>query len=545
MGKDLVSRLSDGFVANPVQNNYNNNMERLLRLNRKISPKLKENKLAEKPYLVDMQEYMRFFKNDERAQWKNHFEGRDSRRTFIVQACPETTRPDPDEISTYKNVYQHINITIKHDQKGSEEMPVWFLNFYYDNRFVELGSRLVRTVMTIKGPGCLFLESEKDRVLNFLWKTEETTQYGLFWYEGYKNPVSSPCYAQDAAYLLMNVSGSFYYQMVMSCKYPEIGMTPVNISLVSKPCEKPLTYKPILYPEPRRHPAARDIGVCVQPMFGTMDDNDVAYIVSWLEMIRIFGASEVTVTNVSLTVSGDLIKRAFKYYEDSGFLTITHYPIVNPIVRTAWDEHAGSYSIKQLAVSDCFYRKIQKYWYVLIHDMDEIVVPKKHPTYVEYIGNYTLNNTTASELDCLSVRSQYFYRILPSKENSYPDYVPLLKMTQRYPVEPFGIPGQGGIGMSKSFDKMRRLVTSGSHMCRGSHHPRKQSTQGYFPPEDIIIHHYRKHCDPSHGNNEGCMATLNETTEDLYLARYAPTLVPRVENVLRKIGYFDVKNLND
>ena len=95
-------------------------------------------------------------------------------------------------------------------------------------------------------------------------------------------------------------------------------------------------------------------------------------------------------------------------------------------------------------------QKIKMYWYVLIHDIDGIIVPKKHKTYQDYLLSYLDKNHTASSDDCLSIGSAYFYRNLPQiNQNSYPNYVPLLKLNSRFEPEPLGIPNQGGWGCQR------------------------------------------------------------------------------------------------
>ena len=142
----------------------------------------------------------------------------------------------------------------------------------------------------------------------------------------------------------------------------------------------------------------------------------------------------------------------------------------------------------------------------------------------------------------MSVRSAYFYRnIIQLKNNTFPDYIPPLKHISRFEPEPLGIASQGGVGMAKSFSKLSTLVATGSHMCREIHNMTKKPTQSYLNPEDILIHHYRKHCQSVHGDDDRCADDDEQMKSKLVyddsLHRFADIIIPKVEKVLRIVNY--------
>ena len=451
----------------------------------------------------------------------------DAFNTHDAKPCLSLIRPK--NIPKHKSVYQYLHMKFIN-------AVGFMLNFYYDHRFSTTEGTFVRTVLDIKHDSSLGYPATRNETIQWHWKIYNTPLYCLLWYERFQNPLSSTCHSQSAQALQMQINGTYYYSFVVTCRVPDLDLIPIHASLVEKECSIPVNYLDIIQPEPKVSLNTLDIGLCLQPLFGSLDKSDVPYFVSFMEMQKLLGISEITVTNVSLVFKDNLIHKAFSYYQSAGYLTLLHYPIIHPFVNNNQDEMAGSYSVKQLVVSDCFLRKTKKLWYILIHDLDEVIIPSYHYTLQEYILALFKAHPETKNSMCLTVRSSYFYRFMENKSD-FPDHLPLLRYTLKYPTEPLGVPNVNDVGMSKSISNMKQVVSVDSHLCREGHQRFQEGTKTFLADHEILVHHYRKHCESLHPNNARCLNNSTETIQDTTIYKYSEKLIYNVEKVLSDIGY--------
>lgn len=81
--------------------------------------------------------------------------------------------------------------------------------------------------------------------------------------------------------------------------------------------------------------------------------------------------------------------------------------------------------------------------FVLIHDLDELVVPAPpHRTYTSFLEDYDRKHHNLSSTHCVSVRSAFFYRGFGAGNPEFGEHLPLHRYTQRWNAEPLGDPSQ-------------------------------------------------------------------------------------------------------
>ncbi|XP_059360421.1 glycosyltransferase family 92 protein F13G3.3-like [Carassius carassius] len=118
--------------------------------------------------------------------------------------------------------------------------------------------------------------------------------------------------------------------------------------------------------------------VCISNLFG--DYNNVLQIAQSMEMYKLLGVQHVVIYNTS---SGPDLEKLLKHYEMEGILEIVPWPIdqfLNP--SSGWNIklHKGDiqYYGQLVTLNECIYRHMYQSKYVLLNDIDEIIMPYKH-----------------------------------------------------------------------------------------------------------------------------------------------------------------------
>ncbi|XP_070776833.1 uncharacterized protein [Enoplosus armatus] len=118
--------------------------------------------------------------------------------------------------------------------------------------------------------------------------------------------------------------------------------------------------------------------VCVSNLFG--DYNNVLQFAQTLEMYRLLGVNRVVIYN---TTCGPELDRLLQSYSQEGFVEMVPWPIdqhLNPSRGWLFSKHGGDvHYFGQLAtLNECIYRSMERSRYVLLNDIDEIIMPYQH-----------------------------------------------------------------------------------------------------------------------------------------------------------------------
>ncbi|XP_067245678.1 uncharacterized protein [Chanodichthys erythropterus] len=118
--------------------------------------------------------------------------------------------------------------------------------------------------------------------------------------------------------------------------------------------------------------------ICISNVFG--DYNNVLQFVQTIEMYKLLGVQHVVVYNTSC---GPDLEKLLKHYETEGILEIVSWPIdkfLNPSPGWNFKEFKGDlhYYGQLVTLNECIYRNMYQSRYVLLNDIDEIIMPYKH-----------------------------------------------------------------------------------------------------------------------------------------------------------------------
>ncbi|XP_056319243.1 beta-1,4-galactosyltransferase galt-1-like [Danio aesculapii] len=118
--------------------------------------------------------------------------------------------------------------------------------------------------------------------------------------------------------------------------------------------------------------------VCISNLFGSY--NNVLQFAQTMEMYKLLGVQHVVIYNTSC---GPDLKKLLIHYESEGILEIVSWPIdkfLNPSPGWNFQEHKGDlhYYGQLVTLNECIYRHMYQSKYVLLNDIDEIIMPYKY-----------------------------------------------------------------------------------------------------------------------------------------------------------------------
>ncbi|GAA6213331.1 uncharacterized protein LOC108875002 [Lates japonicus] len=121
-----------------------------------------------------------------------------------------------------------------------------------------------------------------------------------------------------------------------------------------------------------------DFTVCISNLFGGY--NNVLQFAQTLEIYRLLGVDRVVIYNTSC---GPELDRLLQGYSQEGFVEMVPWPIdrhLKPSPGWLFSEHGGDlhYYGQLTTLNECIYRSMERSRYVLLNDIDEIIMPYQH-----------------------------------------------------------------------------------------------------------------------------------------------------------------------
>ncbi|XP_076880228.1 uncharacterized protein LOC143528398 [Brachyhypopomus gauderio] len=118
--------------------------------------------------------------------------------------------------------------------------------------------------------------------------------------------------------------------------------------------------------------------VCISNLFG--DYNNVLQFVQTMEIYKLLGVQHVVIYNTSC---GPDLEKLLQHYKREGILEIVPWPIdtfLNPSKGWNFIKHGGDlhYYGQLVTLNECIYRNMYQSKYVLLNDIDEIIMPYKY-----------------------------------------------------------------------------------------------------------------------------------------------------------------------
>ena len=119
----------------------------------------------------------------------------------------------------------------------------------------------------------------------------------------------------------------------------------------------------------------KSIGVCPSPVYGLGRQD----IVEFIEINRALGVGLVSLYLIPGALDNDTIKYLYEKYSQSGMLEMFHW-------KQLYMHKIVHYNGQLLSTYDCMYRNMYRVDYLIVEDLDEVIIPLQHDNYQDMIG---------------------------------------------------------------------------------------------------------------------------------------------------------------
>lgn len=260
-----------------------------------------------------------------------------------------------------------------------------------------------------------------------------------------------------------------------------------------------------------------DFTVCISTMFG--DYNNVLQFIQSMEMYKLLGVQRVVIYKNSCS---QLMEKVLEFYMAEGTVEVVPWPITTYLsVSTQWlYNHDGTqigYYGQITALNDCVYRNMYRSEYVLLNDIDEIILPSQHPDWKTMMQNLQDQNPEIG----VFLFDNYVFPNTVFTSAGIPswDAVPGVNILQHVLREP---DRKEVLNPQKMIINPRKVVQTSVHSVL------QAFGESLTVPMDVaIVYHCRAPLQPDLPRE----SLIRDTT----LWRYNSSLISRVNKVLQKI----------
>ena len=222
---------------------------------------------------------------------------------------------------------------------------------------------------------------------------------------------------------------------------------PQWVALSDAPCGPPRAVLPVSNIHARR--PEYNFTVCLHKAL--MENyNNTAQLVEWVEVNRVFGAQHFVVYNFSSETN---LLPFIDHYVKEGIMEYRRWPLNH------LESQIENWNAQNGVMFDCEYRYMFTSKYLVMTDIDEVVVPRKHDTWMEMLHDSPCRNNSAANIK--QVMFSLLYDVNPkyayNESVSYLHLNSLIHNLRQNYTWPCGI-------RSKLIIQPDLLVTSGCHM---------------------------------------------------------------------------------
>ncbi|XP_011177016.2 uncharacterized protein LOC105208720 [Zeugodacus cucurbitae] len=400
----------------------------------------------------------------------------------------------------------------------SDNLTFYLYGAYYDNRTAVVsheGAPLVRILASVN-------------VIDVDLK-DYRPSYCQLWYEEHSVPFIVPVHAyRQLWYKPWDGNPELYFPQFVECAIPtEVQhLVPKTVSLVASECARATNNLGVIYEPPVNQPQ-RGFAVCSTGLFNPYRDNSVR-LVEWLELLRLLGAEHVMLPTFGIHPNATKVLR---YYEAEGFVSAPGIsfargePSLPHIAFEMIKASLGNHRVNELIpLNDCLCRNMYKYDYIVIIDVDEVIMPVGATR--NWADMTPLAEAQTRQDDCeegassLCFRNVYFPAYPERKpfSDAVPHYMYMMQHVARVAdhLEPYVA--------TKCFHSTHSVV--GVH----NHFPMQWVAGCHMRSVNVSIgqmQHYREPDIPE---------TLENPVIDEVIWRYKEPLVQHTQAVLRQLG---------
>ncbi|XP_042858102.1 uncharacterized protein LOC122244299 [Penaeus japonicus] len=360
-----------------------------------------------------------------------------------------------------------------------------------------------------------------------------------FWLTGQNTPVFANVSRHDYIWKTFSENKeSLLRPCLLSCQVPaeHTHLVPESVSLVERPCDDATTNLRVVNNHPPQG-QMQDFAVCVKGLDIQHEDKSV-YLVEWLETLYLLGANKVFLYDLQVHPN---TTKVLNYYQEAGFVDLSKLtlpgdqPNIPELSHMYLQARSNMKRLNELIpYNDCLYRNIYSYKYVVVIDIDELIIPKNFSswkTMMEVMVERASKENSRST-NSFVARNVYFLDSMLEGHGFFrdvPQYMHILQHVYR----------------ARNYTSPRRFV-KGFHDTQlvftlHNHYPYSCLGRCYsysIPTEDAQLQHYRRNCISSLRalcENEFKRNTVLDKT----IWRYKEQLIERVSAALENLGFFE------
>lgn len=262
--------------------------------------------------------------------------------------------------------------------------------------------------------------------------------------------------------------------------------------------------------------------VCISNLFGTY--NNVLQFVQTIEVYKLLGIQRVVIYNTSC---GPDLEKVLHYYRKEGTLEIVPWPInqfINPSKGWNFQEHGGDihYYGQLTTLNECIYRNMYRSRYVLLNDIDEIIMPYQHANLDLLLEELQREH---QNVGVFLIENHIFPKTLFDQSGRFNrtewKKVPGVNILEHIYREP---------DRKNIFNPTKMIVSPRQVVQTSVHSVLKNYGETFRVPPDVCrIVHVRVPLQAS--------LAKEQLFVDKKLWEYEKTLLPNVDNVLKNLGY--------
>ena len=406
----------------------------------------------------------------------------------IASACPETVKANATEIR-----YRHLHWQLHEDDL--DEIVVY--SAFYDDRPIVGYLPWIR-ILGVR------------RLIN---GRKEPPLFCYVWYSEFNAPFVADVNVTITGRDHNIKDNRIYGQRLFSCPLTVAHPVPTHVSIATRKCNTSSILLPVFRPL-RAATWKHEFGVCVESSFGSFPPEAIS---EWIETYSLFGVTQFNLYNGSLNTSMD---RIFDYYVQRGIVSLRQLP---PSVDDYSEE--GIRLSSPTSLNDCMMRNMYSNRFIVIVDIDEIIVPRNHSSYQDLIADLDASLSRTQSHHTYAFRNSYFFLFYPA-DDSQPPFLRTARLRHRAPPNGF-------LFSSKSFVDPRQCLSVFNHYCW-------INFPGIDPKDPIDVpasfglnHHYRHACPLT---TEECRTFDRDKLRDDTMLRFKDVLQSRVSTVMKAIN---------
>ncbi|XP_053644577.2 uncharacterized protein [Cherax quadricarinatus] len=378
------------------------------------------------------------------------------------------------------------------------------------------------------------------RILGMANSLQPTTETNCqIWYDGQSFPVISKVRVHKRIWRdEWEIEEEILYPYMIECIIPDkhSRLEPQSVSLVEQPCDKPTNNLRIINNQPADG-RKKSFAVCVKGLEFYNLDNSVR-LVEWLELLFLLGADEVFFYDMGIHPN---VSKVLNYYESLGRVDIRkislpgEQPNVFGLLHLYLKNKVNHKRLHELIpYNDCLNRNMYRYKFVLLMDIDEVIVAKSAVDWTSLLEEVSPGavNQYNNKWTSFCASNVYFLDTMQpthSQNHSIPPYLHILQHIYR--SANYTKPGW----YVKCFHDTERVLTLHNHYAISC---LDKCEVKNLPTELAQLQHYRQDC-VRQMPKKHCIYFKNHTVVDTRVWRYKDSLMNNALRTLRHLGFLE------